>query len=292
VTDFEDAREVVRVCARQRPADEGALALHSQGIEASVRRASEGWLLETRAADAARARAVLEAFERENAPRPPPPPIPVYPFPWAAALVYALALLWFFVWTGPRAGESAWFAAGSARASRMVALGEWWRALTALTLHADLSHVLGNVLAGALFGGTVCARVGTGVGAALLLAAGALGNVANALYWRAGGHDSVGASTAVFAAVGVLAADALLARRLPRGGRLAPFGAALGLFAMLGTSERADYGAHLFGLAAGFALGVGVLPRIPAPPPRPVQIAAGALAAAALAAAWELALRS
>jgi membrane associated rhomboid family serine protease len=236
VSDPGGGREVVRVCARQRQADEGALALRSLGIEASVRRGREGWLLET------------------------------------------------------RAGESAWFEAGSARASRMVALGEWWRALTALTLHADLGHALGNVLAGALFGGSVCARLGTGVGAALLLAAGGLGNVANALYHRAGGHDSVGASTAVFAAVGILAADVLGARRLPRGGRLAPLGAAFGLFAMLGTSERADYGAHLFGLAAGLALGLLVARPLPAPPPQRAQLLWGSLAGAALAGAWSLAL--
>lgn len=284
-----DLREVVRAAARQRPAEEGALALHSQGIEASVRRGRDGWLLETRAEDAAQARAVLDAFERENAPRPPPPPVPVYPFPWNAVALYALALLWFFGWTGPRAGESVWFDAGSARASRMVALGEWWRAVTSLTLHADLGHVLGNVLAGALFGGSVGARFGAGAGAALLLAAGALGNVANALYYRAG-HDSVGASTAVFAAIGVLAADALRARRLPRGGRLAPLGAALGLFAMLGTSERADFGAHLFGLAAGLALGLPAARAFPAPAGPRTQLAGGALAAAAILAAWAIAV--
>jgi membrane associated rhomboid family serine protease len=285
-----EAKEVVAVAARQRHADEWALVLHSQGIEAAVRRGREGWLLETRAADAADARALLATFERENRPSPTPLPAPVHPFPWTAMALGSLALLWFFAWTGPRGGGSEWFAAGSARASRMVALGEWWRALTALTLHADLGHVLGNVLAGSLFAGSACARFGTGAGSALVLAAGALGNVANALYYRSGGHDSVGASTAVFAAIGVLAADALIARRLPRAGRLAPFGAALGLFAMLGTSERADFGAHLFGLAAGLALGLPAARALPRPPHPRWQALAGALAVLALLAAWSLAL--
>lgn len=276
---------------RQRQADDLALALHSEGVGAEVRRGREGWLVETSAADAAAAREILVAFERENRPQPEPPRAPPPPFPWTAMAVLSLALLWFFAWTGPRAGGSEWFAAGSARASRMVALGEWWRAVTALTLHADLGHVIGNVLAGSVFVGSACSRFGTGAGGALVLAAGALGNVANALHHRGSGHDSVGASTAVFAAIGLLAADALLARRLPRGGRLAPFGAALGLLAMLGTSERADFGAHLYGLAAGLALGLAAAPALPAPLPRPLQALAGTLAFALLAAAWTLALR-
>jgi rhomboid protease GluP len=284
------ASEIVGVAGRQRRADEWALVLQSQGIEASVRRGREGWLVEAPLEDAGRARALLAAFELENRPVPEPPPVPVQPFPWAAMALASLALLWFFAWTGPRGGESPWFEAGSARASRMVALGEWWRAVTSLTLHADLGHALGNALAGALFAGSACARFGLGVGGALVVAGGALGNVANALYWRAGGHDSVGASTAVFAAIGLLAADALRARRLPRGGRLAPLGAALGLFAMLGTSERADFGAHLFGLAAGFALGLAAAPALPAPPRRRWQALAGALTALTLAGAWAIAL--
>jgi hypothetical protein len=94
----------------------------------------------------------------------------------------------------------------------------------------------------------------------------------------------------VFAAIGVLAADALLSRRLPRGGRLAPLGAALGLFAMLGTSERADFGAHLYGLAAGLVLGLAAARALPSPPPARWQALAGSLAVLALAAAWSLAL--
>jgi len=286
-----DEREVVAVAPRQRRADEWALVLQAEGLDAAVRRGREGWLVETRRGDAAHARALLDAFERENQPAPARALAPLPPFPLASAAAASIALLWLFAWTGPRAGGSAWFAAGSARAARIVALGEWWRALTALTLHADLGHVLGNVLAGSLFGGSACARFGTGVGAALLVAAGALGNLANAFYHRASGHDSVGASTAVFGAIGLLAADALVAGRMPRGGRLAPFGAALGLLAMLGTSQRADFGAHLFGLAAGFALGVPAARLLPAAPRLAWQALAGAAAAAALTAAWTLALR-
>ena len=56
--------------------------------------------------------------------------------PMTIVAVVALLLIGFFAITGPRAARSAWFEHGSADATRMMA-GEWWRAITALTLHAD-----------------------------------------------------------------------------------------------------------------------------------------------------------
>jgi membrane associated rhomboid family serine protease len=272
---------------RQRAAEEWVLVLHSEGIEAQARRTREGYVVETPAELAERARALLAAWERENVREPEPPAPPLAPFPWLTMALLSAALLGFFAVTGPRADGSAWFAAGSARASSIHA-GEWWRAVTALTLHADAGHVLGNVLAATLFAGAVCRRFGSGVGLAALVAAGTLGNLANA-WLRSAGHSSVGASTAVFAAVGVLAADALARRSVPRGGRLAPLGAGLGILAMLGTSERADVWAHFFGLAAGVALGLPLAAWLARPAAIGWQVAAASLAIAAVLGAWSVA---
>jgi membrane associated rhomboid family serine protease len=279
---------VVAVARRQREADDWALVLHSQGLAAEVVQARDGWRLETAGGDAARARELLAAWERENVREPEPEAPPLAPFPWLATAALAAALLGFFAVTGPRAAASEWFGAGSARAARILA-GEWWRAVTALTLHADAGHVLGNALGATLFAGTLWQRFGSGVGLALLVAAGTLGNFANA-FLRGAGHSSVGASTAVFAAVGALAADALVQRRVPRGGRLAPLGAGLGILAMLGTSERADLSAHFFGLAAGLLLGLPLALRVPRPPAFAAQLLAGLAAAALVAGAWWRAL--
>jgi membrane associated rhomboid family serine protease len=273
---------------RQREADDWVLVLHSEGIEAESRRTPDGFVVETPPEEAQRARALLATWERENRREPEPPPEPLPPFPWLTMAALAGAMLGFFALTGPRAGESEWFTAGAARSTRIQA-GEWWRAVTALTLHADAGHVIGNVLAATLFAGSVCRRFGSGVGLAALVAAGVLGNLANA-FFRSGGHSSVGASTAVFAGVGVLAAEALVRRRAPTGGRLAPLGAGLGILAMLGTSERADVWAHFFGLAAGCALGVPLALRVARAPSPIWQLAAAGLAAAALVGAWRVAL--
>ena len=69
-------------------------------------------------------------------------------------------------------------------------------------------------------------------------------------------HNSIGASTSVFGVIGVLAGlqffDSFREKKL---GRWIPFGAALGLLAMLGSSEKSDVLAHLFGFAAGLPAG-------------------------------------
>lgn len=282
------ARCVLAVARRQRDAQDWALVLQSQGLEAEVLPTRQGFALECAAEDEVRARALLAAWERENRPVPQPEAPPGLPFPWLAMALLSLALLAFFAWTGPDAGGRDWAERGEARAARIVA-GEWWRAVTALTLHADRAHVLGNVLAGTLFVGTLCRRFGTGVSLALLLAAGTLGNLANAFYHRAG-HSSLGASTAVFAAVGALAADAALRRRAPERVWLTPLGAGLALLAMLGTGQRADVWAHAFGLAAGLALGLPLARRLAAPPGAAWQALCGAAALALLCGAWALAL--
>ena len=78
--------------------------------------------------------------------------------------------------------------------AELILAGELWRAVTALTLHADHAHLLSNAIACALFLSVVCGALGAGVGSALVLLAGAGGNLANALLH--GSHRvSVGAAT-------------------------------------------------------------------------------------------------
>src|SRR5262249_61517564 len=106
----------------------------------------------------------------------------------------AIVLVVAYLFSGPRESASAAFHAGSADSERIVA-GEPWRTVTALTLHADLSHLVANVTAGALLATAVCRIVGGGLGAALIVLAGAAGNGLNPLL-PGPPHRSIGASTA------------------------------------------------------------------------------------------------
>ena len=131
-------------------------------------------------------------------------------------------------------------------------------------------------------------------GAALLLLAGASGNLLN-LALRAQAHLSVGLSTAVFAAVGLLTGLQLV-HRTTRSLRalLLPLGAGAGLLVLLGSGTgRTDVGAHFFGFVAGGCGGLLTGLLLPAHPSHRPQLQAAlfALAATLLMVCWWLALR-
>lgn len=286
----------LRVSRRRAQVDEWVLVLSAEGLRSNVRGGPAGFVLEVAASDAMGAEHALAVWQRENesAPRPSAP-APLDPAAVRHALVVAGFLLALFAATGPAGrSDSAFGERASANAARILA-GEAWRAVTALTLHADLAHVLGNAMAGALFLAAVFRAFGFGGGGALALAAGALGNLANA-FVQAPSHATIGASTAVFGALGLLAGRALALRSTSLRGRPAwlPIGAALALLAMLGTEgKRVDLWAHGLGLAAGVVLGA-LASRLPARwfASRAFQALAGASALAAIAIAWALALRA
>lgn len=290
---MEEALVELRRASRRSPVDEAALVLEASGLRPRIESGAGGFVLLVPAEEEAAAAAALAAFARENrTPEAPPPPAPVLdPHAAGHALAVAAALLAFFLVTGVRRPDAVWFARGAADAARVLG-GEPWRVVTALTLHADLGHLAGNAVAGSLFLAGVFRVFGLGVGAALVLLAGSAGNLSNAAL-RAGAHEVVGASTAVFGALGVLAGRALVVGRGQglRGRRaFVPLAAALALLAMIGTAgERVDIWAHGLGLAAGVPLGAGAagLGR----GAKAVQRTAGALALAMVAGAWALALR-
>jgi membrane associated rhomboid family serine protease len=223
---------------------------------------------------------------------------PAAPFARAGTLAFALVLLAFALLQWRSAFDLPWLAAGRADAVAIRA-GELARAVTALTLHSDLPHLLSNLVFGALFCYLLFHAYGAGPGMLAMLAAGALGNLTNA-WVHAGEHLSIGASTAVFAAVGLIGGSEARTRHLlcePGTRRFAPVGAALLLLLYLGVGEvqparNVDVLAHVFGLAWGLVLGgfLGSVPRT-ALESRAFQLGCGALAAGLLALAWALALR-
>jgi membrane associated rhomboid family serine protease len=116
----------------------------------------------------------------------------------------------------------------------------------------------------------------------------------NALY-QGSHHVSVGASTAIFGAVGALSALALFRRGEGMWKRwVVSVGAGAALLALMGgPGGRTDYGAHLFGALAGFLLGLPAawaLGRF-GRPGRAASILLGLAALGVLAGAWALALQ-
>lgn len=222
----------------------------------------QGHLLLVPAEVYAAAKAELSLFELENHNWPPPLPaekprqdnLP-------ATLCVLLALATFHNLTLLQINLLGhqpvnWIELGNADAGKIVQ-GQWWRLVTALTLHADWLHLFSNLAIGGLFIGRLCRDLGAGLGWSLLLGSGLGGNLINA-WLQHPTHQAVGASTAVFGAVGLLAAISLMRYRLNLRKRWPiPIAAALALLALLGSSgERTDLGAHLFGFACGIGLGL------------------------------------
>ena len=160
------------------------------------------------------------------------------------------------------AGESAlgenWFRAGRVDGV-LVRAGEIWRTVTALTLHSGLGHLAGNIVFGALFGLFAGRILGSGVAWFAIVLAGAVGNLLNTLL-LAPDHRSIGASTAVFAALGIVAGYVWRAKLMSQERwvyRNGPIVGGLALLMYTGTGdENTDIGAHLFGFLCGFGGGM------------------------------------
>ena len=124
--------------------------------------------------------------------------------------------------------------------------------------HGDAGHLTANLVFGTVFGLLAAQALGSGLACLAILLAGGLGNGMNALV-QGPGHASLGASTAVFAALGILVAHALRYRGALPGGVLRRYSPLVGgvlLLAYTGTGgERTDVVAHLTGFLAGLGTG-------------------------------------
>jgi membrane associated rhomboid family serine protease len=289
----DDLMIVVRVTGDPRLAEEWELVLLAQHLSPNLRRTPDGIALCVAQAELSRALAGLAAYERENQRKALERIEPMASGSCFAGVAVASLLLGFYFATVQWLPTMSWFERGSADAQRILE-GELWRTVTALTLHADIGHALSNAVVVGLFFSALSSMVGAGLGAALILLAGAGGNLANA-FLHGSPHDSVGASTAVFGAVGLLASLGLIRRRRqPFSRRRAwlPVAAALALLGMLGSGgQRVDIWAHLFGLLVGALLGVIVARFALAAPGWRTQRVCGAAAVAAVIFCWTLAWR-
>jgi membrane associated rhomboid family serine protease len=294
VTDASADDQVVRATTSPTLAGDWSLVLAAAGINHRVAEGGGVFALIVSGADAAAATDALAAYDAESVPKVVPPAPDVGPS--VLGVLTGAALLAMFAVTGPGDAPhpTAWFAAGAADAAKILH-GQWWRVITALTLHADVMHVVGNVIATLIFVSAVGRWLGAGLGALLIVASAALANGLTALWHRHEAFVSMGASTATFAAIGVVAGLQLYRRwRYDERRRYfwLPLGAGLALFAMLGTSQNADFGAHLFGLLMGTLAGtIAAATRVRAPG-RLGQTLLSMLVSAVLIGGWMLAFRT
>jgi rhomboid protease GluP len=253
----EPLETAVRITPSAHRATEWATVLAASRIRHRLVLTATGWAVVVASDDTAKATAALAAYDRENRQEEHAVAPPVGRDSIALGVAVAALLLGFFAVTGPRRADDTWFQRGSASATR-IQHGEVWRTITALTLHADLAHVLGNAVACVVLIPPVSQALGPGTGLWVLLLSGAAGNALTALVHSAP-YSSVGASTLTFGAIGVLTAQAFVERWRGRSTRRrlwVVIVASLVLLLMLGTAEGADVLGHFFGLLAGTVLGL------------------------------------
>jgi len=290
-------QEPLEVYRSRRYADcaERAFMLTAVGIASDLTHESGGYVvLWVESADLEPARTHLARYQAENRPPPPPPPPPqLHPQAWVGSAAYVLVLLGVAVLVSRGFVRLDAFEAGELDAEQ-VQRGEWWRAWTALTLHFDLAHLTANLGAGAWFGWVAGRLLGSGLAWVLAVSAAAAANLIEALLEQPGYH-SAGASTAVFAILGLTAAYAWRERYSPSQRwalRWAPLVAGVVLLGWTGTAgEHTDVFAHLAGFACGAALGaLAALKALRAQLSRVPQWLAGLAALGSIALAWGRAL--
>src|ERR1700730_2657682 len=302
----EHAVEVFR-SARLPECNERAFMLYAVGIASAIARDSTGSVLLVEISDAPAALEHLRQYEIERLTKPPPPPPPkLHPYAWAGSLIYALIVtgVAFAISNGLWRLDA--FDVGELDAG-LVQKGQWWRVWTALTLHLDGPHLAANTLAGIWFGYLASRLIGVGNAWLLVVMGAGLANWIEAFFGPAT-HRSVGASTAVFTALGLLSAYSWRTRlAYPQRWALrwGPLVGGVGLLSWTGTGgqsleepgggagQSVDVLAHALGFAVGLLAGAAaalepvsrVLNRVP-------QWLAGLLALVPVVVGWIRALSS
>lgn len=268
-----------------RTLDAYGLVLEAVGIRFVVLRADQGYAIWVARTDGERAREAIGHYLAENVPKPIEPPRRLAGRGLAAVLGYVGTELLVAMAANRALFGRAWYDLGTLDGV-LLRSGEWWRPITSLTLHADLAHLASNVGFGALCVGLLARVHGSGVAILLTLLAAAAGNGLEGAFMGRG-YESLGASGAVFAALGLLG-SVHWPTRTARGRlylRGSTFIGALVLLALLGTGDaRTDIEAHALGFAFGLLAGLPIRRATPAGPR--VQRLLGIAAAGLVLAAW------
>ncbi|MEW5754766.1 MAG: rhomboid family intramembrane serine protease [Pseudomonadota bacterium] len=290
----DDARTAIVLQSPVRhECSEAAMVLESVGIPNAVIYYERQFALVVEVQDEPKAAEQLRLYRLENQRRPKPRlHSRILSNGAMGAMLYAAILLLLFDLQNFEPTAEAVLAAGTGKAAAVQA-GEWWRAVTALTLHVDLGHLAGNLGFGILMGVVLSQLLGSGLAWFAILASGILGNLINGVI-QPETHHWIGASTAIFGAVGILSTyiwwrrDSWLYTGMRR---WLPLLVGVTLLAFLGgPQERTDWMAHITGFVCGAALGllIALLGRRLRLDERG-QLIFGGLAIASVAGAWAVA---
>ena len=288
-----DDLRVVYQSPNRRACADRSLVLSAAGIAHRVIDDDSGFALVVEAELSQRAAEELRLYDEENPPVRPQRPLRIETMDPVPGVVGYLLVIVGVAWLDAAgAFGEVWRSAGRIDGA-LFRDGEIWRAVTALTLHGDLEHLAGNIVFGALFGTFAGRFAGSGIAWLTILVCAAMGNALNTLLLDAT-HRSIGASTAVFAALGLASGFAWRAKYFRHERwtyRIGPIVGGLALLMYTGTGDgNTDIGAHLMGFVAGFAGGVHLTRYRSRLIDADLQRGAGVLALGAIVLCWIIAL--
>ncbi len=234
------------------------LILESQNIRSKAQKKNQGFTIMVEEKDREIALQVIRTYYREN--RYFRLKKQIENFPVSSFKSYTAFFIMFILWAVHlyllHSGlKEQWiFQFGSS--ALYILQGEIFRTITALFLHADGQHLLGNIGGLLIFGAPLITLTGYGTGPFLLLFSGALGNYFNALFFKTA-HLSIGASTAIMGAAGLLAAFQMTRDDRPfKINRLFSLMAGAALVGMFSQGKNTDISAHVFGFVSGVGAGL------------------------------------
>lgn len=285
------SEQPTKISARSRSqAMDWSLVLASQQIPAKLMHEDpgEGWYLLVSAHDGQNAIRAIRQYHIENR-----------GWPWHhmerwprnfvgfGCLAWAAALAAFYL----KAPEGSFLRTAGIMNSTAVSAGQWWRIFTAMTLHADTAHLIGNLSVGIILLGLAMGRFGSGIALLAATLAGAAGNLAS-LALTPKPFYGLGASGMVMGALGLVAAQSLHPKHpVPFQRRLIGLAVGLMLFLLYGIAPgNTDIAAHIGGFLAGLLLGA-LLLLIPTRwrQRKSLDFTAFLLVLAVFASAWRLA---
>jgi len=289
-----DDLRVVFESRNRRACADRALVLASLQIPHQVVDDLGGCALVVPADFSAQAMNELRLYDEENPPHRPRRITPIIyqnAIPGVVGYIVVICAVAWFATTSFLTQD--WLGAGRVDGV-LIRAGDWWRTVTALTLHGSLRHLVGNIVFGAFFGLFAGRLLGSGVAWLAILLTAASGNALNMLLLEST-HRSIGASTAVFAALGIVAGFVWRGKLMAQDRWPYRVGPIVGGFALLmytGTGDaNTDIGAHLMGFLCGFAGGMLLIPyRHQLNNPR-WQIYAAAMTGALLIGSWIIAFQ-
>jgi len=174
------------------------------------------------------------------------------------SMLYILLIGLIYIFSVRSSFSDRLFHLGSGNAE-LIYSGEWWRAITALTLHSGFLHLLRNAAAGAFFGTLASRYIGQGTAWTAIWISGISGNLLSAFIYESN-HIAVGASTAVFGALGIFITYLCLRYKKMKFNKAKmafTFLVGLGLLGFFGTSgENTDVIAHICGFITGSIIGI------------------------------------